>query len=67
MGKTDDTWRWVETITKTIETECENQVITYLVEEQKQRAEASASVVKGVCSYQKEVMEDMKNSLSGEL
>ena len=41
-------------------------VITYLEEEQKQRAEESASVVKGV-SYLKEIMEVMKNSLKGEL
>ena len=44
-----------------------HQVILFLEDEQKRRAEESASVVKGVCSYLKEVMEDMKNSLTGEL
>ncbi|XP_031659398.1 uncharacterized protein LOC109869615 [Oncorhynchus kisutch] len=44
-----------------------HHVVFFLEEEQKQRADESASVVKGVCSYLKEVMEDMKNSLTGEL
>jgi hypothetical protein len=42
-------------------------VITYLEEEQEKRAEESASIVKGVCYHLKEVMEDMKNSLTRKL